>query len=122
MLSLLFRAGRACSFRIDPLRRAIKRKLIVAWLRSKGVRVGARFNATSFFHCVRNSEATIEIGDDVVINNNLFDNAAGISHPTVFVAARVGSRISIGNHVGISGSVVYCTSEIIVEDHVNIGA
>jgi acetyltransferase-like isoleucine patch superfamily enzyme len=72
--------------------------------------------------CDRHPEASITIGNNVRILNTLHENLAGIEHPTVLVADRPGAVLIIGNHVGISGAILYCTHSITIEDHVMIGA
>jgi acetyltransferase-like isoleucine patch superfamily enzyme len=62
------------------------------------------------------------MGDAVSIANRFCENVAGVTHRTALIAANPGARLLIGNHVGISGAVLYCTTEIIIEDYVNIGA
>jgi acetyltransferase-like isoleucine patch superfamily enzyme len=64
----------------------------------------------------------IRIGHDVTILNKLKENLAGIVHPTVLVAASPGAELIIGNHVGISGAIIYCTEKIIIEDYAGLGA
>jgi acetyltransferase-like isoleucine patch superfamily enzyme len=38
------------------------------------------------------------------------------------LVAGPGANLSIGNHVGLSGTILFCTKEIIIEDWVNLGA
>jgi len=83
------------------------------------IREGLRMNTLPF--CRRHQHAYIEIGSNVRINNKLYENPAGISHRSVLVADRPGARLVIGDHVGMSGVVLYCTTEIVIEDHVNLG-
>jgi len=40
----------------------------------------------------------------------------------VLVAAGTGAALKIGNHVGISGAVIWCSERIVIEDYVNLGA
>jgi acetyltransferase-like isoleucine patch superfamily enzyme len=92
------------------------------YLAYKGVRCGPRLRMYSLPLCSRHPLATIEIGSDVTILNRLSENASGISHRTVLVAGRPQASLKIGNHVGISGAVLFCTREIVIEDFVNLGA
>jgi acetyltransferase-like isoleucine patch superfamily enzyme len=87
-----------------------------------GVKVGKGLIMQSFAFCRRNPEAILEIGENVKILNNLEENPAGIAHRSVLVAAFPGARLIIGNNVGISGAIIYCVKEIVIEDYVLIGA
>jgi acetyltransferase-like isoleucine patch superfamily enzyme len=57
----------------------------------------------------------------VTILNKLSENPAGISHRSVLIAGP-NATLTIGNHVGISGAIVYCAKEITIEDWITIGA
>ena len=87
-----------------------------------GVVTGRRMKISSAPLIFRHKEATIEIGDDFSITNRLIENPAGVTHPTVLAAVKKNARLIIGNHVGISGAIIYAHKEIIIGDHVNIGA
>jgi acetyltransferase-like isoleucine patch superfamily enzyme len=91
------------------------------YLAYKGVRFGPRLKMYSLPLCSRHPLATIEIGSDVTILNRLSENTSGISHRTVLVAGRPHACLKIGNHVGISGAVLFCTREIVIEDFVEFG-
>ena len=71
--------------------------------------------------CRRHPQAVIRLGDHVTIANKIRENLAGVFHRTVLVANKPGARLVVGNHVGISGAILFCSSEIIIEDYVNIG-
>ena len=92
------------------------------YLRAAGVKVGAGLVMNSFPICRRHPEARIRIGANVQIVNKSVENLAGIANRTVLAAIRPGAEIDIGNNVGISGAVLYCSSQIVVEDYVKIGA
>lgn len=87
-----------------------------------GVKYGDGLRVHSIPVCRRHPEATIILGSQVTILNRISENPAGISHPTVLSAYVSGARIEIGNHVGISGAVIYCMRNIVIEDYVMIGA
>jgi len=93
-----------------------------AYLMLHGVRVGAHLRMYSLPICRRHPQAQMSIGNDVKIINKTRENLAGIAHRTILVANKPGARLLVGNHVGISGAVIFCSREIVVEDHVNIGA
>jgi acetyltransferase-like isoleucine patch superfamily enzyme len=100
----------------------LMRKVVTVYLRLHGATVGPELTVWSLPFCRRHEGATIRLGHAVLINNRLCENAAGVSHRTALIAAESGARLLIGNYVGISGAVLYCATELIVEDHVNIGA
>jgi len=95
--------------------------MVRAWLTVSGVTYGTGLRVVSFPVCRRSATGTIRIGSDVTIRNRLTENLAGITHPCVLFAGP-GATLSIGNHVGLSGAVLYCEKEIVIEDWVNIGA
>jgi acetyltransferase-like isoleucine patch superfamily enzyme len=97
-------------------------KVVTVYLLLWGVKVGKNLCAYSLPLCRRRSSAKIEIGNNVVILNKLSENPAGITHPTVLAAVLPGAHLKIGNNVAMSGAILYCTKEIIVEDHVSFGA
>jgi acetyltransferase-like isoleucine patch superfamily enzyme len=93
-----------------------------AYLAMRGVVVGRALQMVYCPICRRHSMARIVIGSHVTIRNRLSENLAGIQHRTVLVANRAGAFLSIGDHVGISGAVIFCEMEIVIENYVNIGA
>ena len=96
-------------------------KVVTIYLLLWGVKVGKNLSAYSLPLCRRRGSAKIEIGDNVVILNKLSENTAGIIHPTVLAAVLPGAHLKIGNNVSISGAILYCTQEIVVEDNVGFG-
>ena len=87
-----------------------------------GVAVGRRARISSAPIIFRHAEAAITIGDYCALANSLLENPAGASHPTVLAAVKKGARLVIGNHVGISGAILFAFREICIGDHVKIGA
>jgi acetyltransferase-like isoleucine patch superfamily enzyme len=120
--NLLRRAGlplyRLChkGWRILGLRLA---KCYLTW---HGVEFGAGLKMYSLPLCRRHPDATVKLGRHVAVLNTLRENPAGVCHRTVLVANRPGARLVIGDHVGISGAVIFCSEEIVIEDYVGIGA
>lgn len=102
--------------------RFLMSKVVTIYLLLWGVKVGKNLSAYSLPLCRRRGSAKIEIGDNVVILNKLSENPAGITHPTVLAAALPGAHLKIGNNVSMSGVILYCTKEIIIDDHVGFGA
>ena len=87
-----------------------------------GVKCGSDLRIWSPAFCKRDPEAHISIGCHVTIRNTLRENPAGTPHKTVLAAAAPGAEIAIGNHVGLSGAVLYAVRSITLEDYVNLGA
>ena len=62
----------------------------------------------------------VVIGKNVKINSSISANPVRGSKSVVFVES--GAKLVLGNNVGISNSVIYAKSEIVIEDNVMIGA
>jgi len=73
-----------------------------------------------FGFLIRRGNGKLIFGNKIKINSCLTSNPVGMSARTLFYIENNG-RISIGNNVGISNSLFYAKSEIIVEDDVLIG-
>jgi len=107
---------------VKAIRKLFMSKAVTIYLRLWGVKVGRNLTAYSFPLCRRRGSAKIEIGDNVVILNKLTENLAGVTHPTVLTAMLPGAYLKIGNNVAMSGAILCCTKEIIIEDYVSFGA
>jgi len=92
------------------------------YLKLHGVKLKQGLCIYSLPLCRRHPLATIEIGSNVIISNKLSENMAGITHRSVLWASKPGARLIIGNNVGMSGVILCCTTQIIIEDYVNLGA
>jgi acetyltransferase-like isoleucine patch superfamily enzyme len=90
------------------------------YLWSAGVQYGNGLRITSLPFVRRHPEATIRLGDGVTIQNLLSENPAGITHRCSLVAATPRARLIVGDNVGMSGVVIFCHDEIIIESHVNL--
>ena len=62
------------------------------------------------------------IGNNFKCNNKVTSNSIGLIQPCVFNIAVSGSRIVIGDNVGISGSTINATTTITIGDNVMIGS
>ena len=62
------------------------------------------------------------IGNYFCCNNKIDSNSLGLIQPCVFNIAIDGSKIIIGNNVGISGATLNSAEEIRIEDNVLIGS
>ncbi len=64
--------------------------------------------------------ATIRIGEDVYMNSGRRCNPVGFEH-RMMISATGNGTIEIGNHVGMSNSVLFSTNSIKIEDGVLLG-
>lgn len=64
----------------------------------------------------------IVIGDGFICNNKLISNSVGIFQPCFFNIAASGSKIIIGNNVGISGSTINAVTSVTIGDNTIIGS
>ena len=99
---------------IDAYNRVISMLLI----RRHRVIVGKAFTVHGALKLM--NSGVIQLGDHVTINSGSYFNPVGGSRRTVLAAAR-GATIRIGNHCGISNSLLYAATEIVLEDNVMIG-
>ena len=101
------------------------------------MRSGIRFNKTWEIkgcpHVVRNSwflrkrhpeikKSMLIIGDNFKCNNKLDSNSLGVFQPCFFNISNSGSRLIIGNNVGISGTTINATTSISIGDYTIIGS
>lgn len=64
----------------------------------------------------------ITIGKNFRCNNKVDSNSVGIIQPCLFNVRTSGSKITIGNNVGISGSTLNATKSISIGDNTIIGS
>lgn len=83
--------------------RIIKKNLLVRWV-------------------LKQNNGRIIIGDNFKCNNKVTSNSIGLIQPCVFNIYESGSKIIIGNNVGISGSTINATTTITIGDNVMIGS
>ncbi len=91
-------------------------------LRSYGVEFGPNLHLGCAPVIRRHRDARITIGSDVTILNELAENPAGISHSTVLAAVSPGTELTIADHVGISGAILYAAKRIEIGEWVCLGA
>jgi acetyltransferase-like isoleucine patch superfamily enzyme len=87
---------------------------------SYSIRGRIRVIKPSFFATSKGGE--IVIGLHFKANNNLTSNSIGLIQPCIFNISKPGSKIIIGNNVGISGSSINASKEIVIGDNVIIGS
>ena len=101
---------------------AADRFLTPLWLRILGVRVGRRCRFYGLPIITMAPDATIELGDDVVIRSRVDGNVAGIAHPTILAALEGSSTILIGRGTGISGASIVARRSVTIGSSALIGA
>lgn len=67
-------------------------------------------------------KGSITIGKYFCCNNKLESNSVGIFQPCFFNISNSGSRIILGNNVGISGTTINATTTITIGDNTIIGS
>lgn len=82
---------------------------------------GSRLKLVGWPMIFRYPKATIKIGNDCIINSNFFSNFIGLYQRSIIIS-RDNAKITIGDHVGISGSTIYARESIEIGNHVLIGA
>ena len=65
--------------------------------------------------------ARLDIGNHVMVKSSFLSNLIGLYSRTVIVTRTPEARIVIGDHVGISGSVIYARKGIFIGDNTAIG-
>lgn len=91
-------------------------------LRSYGVKFGHGLKLGSAPIIRRHPQASITLGERVIILNELAENPAGISHHTVLAAERPGAQLIVSDDVGMSGVVLEAWQKIEIGARVNLGA
>lgn len=107
---------------IAGINRIIMSNVIRLYLKLCGISYGRNLRIFSFPGCLKHPQAKIDIGDNVTIYNKISENRAGITNRTQLVADYPNAHLKIGNHVGISGAIIYCRGNITIGDYVNLGA
>jgi acetyltransferase-like isoleucine patch superfamily enzyme len=91
-------------------------------LHSYGVKFGPGLYLGSAPVIRRQPRATITLGKNVRIVNELAENPVGVTHRTVLAADSPGAELCIGDDVGMSGVILYAWKRIEIRDRVCLGA
>lgn len=70
----------------------------------------------------KRKSGTLIVGHHFTCLNKVASNSIGLIQPCVFNIATSGSKIQIGNNVGISGSTINATTSITIGNNVLIGS
>lgn len=86
------------------------------------ISLGEKFKFYGFPRIFRHKNSQIIIGDRFENRNWWDSNPIGINHPTIITTWKEGTRIKIGNDVGISGGSIVAAKSIEIGDGTIIGA
>jgi acetyltransferase-like isoleucine patch superfamily enzyme len=97
-------------------------RFVAGYLRTRGVRVGrqCRFYGIPRVHRARG--ACISLGDGCVIRSASGSNRYSRGLPTVLSAVAPGAVLTLGEHVGMSDSVIVCTKSVSIGAETLLGA
>lgn len=87
-----------------------------------GGEIWSEFEGTRGVIVERFQCSSIEIGDNCTFNSSSRFNFRGINHKCIIQTGCPGARIVLGNHCGFSGVSIVADKEVIIEDHVTVGA
>lgn len=90
------------------------------WICGVGIGRGAKFYG--FPRIYKHRGSSITIGNNFECRNWKFSNPLGINHSTIICTWKKGSKILLGDDVGISGGSIVASSKITIGDRVLIGA
>lgn len=99
----------------------LKSNIPKLFFKLNGIKYGKKLSLYGWCFAFRFPNAQISIKDDVTINSSFFSNFIGLYQRTIMVARDRG-KISIGNHVGMSGVTIYLREEVTIDDYATIGA
>lgn len=91
-------------------------------LKTGGVKYGENLKARGGVIIERFQCSSIEIGNNCTFNSSSRFNFRGINHKCIIQTGCPGARIVIGNYCGFSGVSIVADKEVIIEDHVTVGA
>lgn len=91
-------------------------------LRAKGVRIGRHnlFAGLPYVYIAPNSE--LQIGNGCRFMSKTIGNFIGINHRCILSSSNPGSRLSIGDNCGFSGTSIWCFDSITIGNNVRVGA
>lgn len=96
--------------------------IVKTCLKMGGVKYGKHVKFRGISIIERFQCSTIRIGDNCTFNSSSRFNFRGINHPCIIQTGKPGAKIVIGNHCGFSGVSIVADKEVVIEDHVTVGA
>ena len=87
-----------------------------------GVTFGKKLHVIGRIIVFKNPESVIQIGDYCIFNSSSKLNFRGINHPCILQTGTKHARITIGDHVEMSGCSIVCNDSVIIGNNVLFGA
>ena len=91
-------------------------------LQLKGVQLGKGIHFFGIPYVHRKPLSSILIGNDCTIRSDQTSNLVGVNRKCIFSTMNENAIIQIGNHVGMTATVIGAAEKIIIGDDVLIGA
>lgn len=105
---------------VDAVRRSFSKWLNLPTIVRKKIVVGKNFVSYGKIKVIGGGAGRFIIGDNCIFRSGISTNPLKGSARLIFALAP-GARIVIGNNVGISNSCLRITTDLMIEDNVNIG-
>ena len=90
--------------------------------RPGGGNCGRNLKARGIMSVRRFQCSTITIGDNCTFNSSSRFNARGINHRCILETGKPGAVLVIGNRCGFSGCSIVADKEVVIGNHVMVGA
>lgn len=108
--------------RLTRAHRWLWSRLVSGYLRIRGVDVGRRCSFFGIPRVRRVRGASISIGDRCIVRSASGSNKFSRGLPTVLAAVTPGAVLSLGEHVGVSDSVIVCAKRVHIESETLLGS
>jgi acetyltransferase-like isoleucine patch superfamily enzyme len=90
------------------------------WFRANGVRLGKDLLSNGLPELELSLSGNLTIGEGVELQNGVHYNMIGRQQKCFFVVGK-GASLTVGDHVGLSGTAIVCHERITIGNHVQIG-
>ena len=90
-------------------------------LKAQRISYGSNLRLKGVPVIVNTKGASLRIGSDVMIKSSFLSNLVGLYQRTVIVTRTPEAKITIGDHVGMSGVTIYARKEITIGEYTCIG-
>lgn len=91
-------------------------------LKMMGVKFGTNLECRGIISINRHPLSIITLGNDCRFNSSSWFNFRGINHRCIIQTGKPNAKIIIGNHCGFSGVSIVADTEIVLGNHVMVGA
>lgn len=106
---------------MGAIRSAITKRLYrIPFLRNK-VPIGKDTRIYGWVHLSMENGSELQCGSNLTIRSSWKSNPAGGARTCTQIRLEPGSKLIIGNNVGISNASIFCSTSITIEDNVLIG-